>query len=91
MEILYKEKPGGLTPLGGTPELASHKGYGLAAMVHILGGTLTGGSFSPIRDRDHRPGQPDNIGHFFMALDQKAFREECAESLEKLRTYLAEQ
>jgi LDH2 family malate/lactate/ureidoglycolate dehydrogenase len=78
MEILYKEKPGGLTPLGGTPELASHKGYGLAVMVHILGGALTGASFSPIRDRDHRPGQPDNIGHFFMALDQKAFREEGA-------------
>jgi LDH2 family malate/lactate/ureidoglycolate dehydrogenase len=78
MEILHKEKPGGLTPLGGTPELASHKGYGLAMMVHILGGALTGASFSPIRDRDHRPGQPDNIGHFFMALDQKAFREEGA-------------
>ncbi|GGG31629.1 malate dehydrogenase [Caldovatus sediminis] len=78
MEILYKEKPGGLTPLGGTPELGSHKGYGLAMMVHILGGTLTGASFSPVRERDHRPGRPDNIGHFFLALDQRAFREEGA-------------
>ena len=45
-------------------------------MVHILGGALTGASFSPIRERDHRPGQPDNLGHFFMALDQRAFRDE---------------
>ncbi|MBW8270950.1 Ldh family oxidoreductase [Caldovatus aquaticus] len=78
MEVVYKEKAGGLTPLGGTPELGSHKGYGLAMMVHILGGTLTGASFSPIRERDHGPGKPDNIGHFFLALDPRAFREEGA-------------
>jgi LDH2 family malate/lactate/ureidoglycolate dehydrogenase len=75
MEILHKEKPGGLTPLGGTPELASHKGYGLAMMVHILGGALVGSSFSPIRNRTGTPDQPHNIGHFFLALDPRAFRE----------------
>ncbi|WP_258305086.1 Ldh family oxidoreductase, partial [Escherichia coli] len=52
MEILFrrpKHMGGGLTPLGGTPQMASHKGYGLAMMVHILAGTLSGASFSPIR------------------------------------------
>ena len=67
---------GGLTPLGGTPELASHKGYGLAMMVHILGGVLSGASFSPIRNRRQRPDEPDDLGHFFMAIDPGAFRAE---------------
>src|SRR5437867_12054122 len=37
------EKPeGGITPLGGTRDLGGHKGYGLAVLVHILGGVLSG-------------------------------------------------
>jgi LDH2 family malate/lactate/ureidoglycolate dehydrogenase len=72
--VLSPRTDGGLTPLGGTPELASHKGYGLAVMVHILGGALAGGSFSPIRRRTQKPSDPDNIGHFFMAVDPGAFR-----------------
>jgi LDH2 family malate/lactate/ureidoglycolate dehydrogenase len=72
-----KNKPeGGLTPVGGTPEMSSHKGYGLGMMAHILGGVLSGASFSPIRVRTQRPQDPDNIGHFFMALDPTVFREE---------------
>lgn len=69
---------GGITPLGGTAAMGSHKGYGLAMMVHILGGTLVGASFSPIRNRTKQPGAPDDIGHFFMAIDPRAFREEGA-------------
>jgi LDH2 family malate/lactate/ureidoglycolate dehydrogenase len=70
------ERPeGGLTPLGGTPEMASHKGYGLAMMVHILGGTLMGSTFSPIRNRTRAETDPDGLGHFFMALNPEAFRD----------------
>ncbi|QWF49615.1 Ldh family oxidoreductase [Bordetella hinzii] len=76
MDYVFRRPEGGLTPLGGSLELGSHKGYGLAMMVHILGGTLTGGSFSPIRNRTQKPGDPDNIGHFFMAIDPDAFRDE---------------
>jgi len=76
MDYVFKRPDGGLTPLGGTRELGSHKGYGLAMMIHILGGTLTGGSFSPIRNRKNKPGDPDNIGHFFLALDPRCFRDE---------------
>ena len=65
---------GGLTPLGGTQEMASYKGYGLAMMVQILAATLSGASFSPIRNRTLKAGEPDTIGHFFMAIDPKAFR-----------------
>lgn len=74
LERITREGPGGLTPIGGTPEMGSHKGYGLAVMVQLLAGALAGGSFSPLRNRTQRPGEPDNIGHFFLALDPKAFR-----------------
>ncbi len=74
MHYVFDRALGGLTPLGGSRELGSHKGYGLAAMVHILGGVLSGGSFSPIRNRTQQASEPDNIGHFFLAIDPKAFR-----------------
>ena len=61
LEILYQTKKGGLTPLGGTAEMSSHKGYGLALMVHILGGTLPGASFSPIRVRSQKANDPDRL------------------------------
>jgi LDH2 family malate/lactate/ureidoglycolate dehydrogenase len=66
---------GGLMPLGGSRETGTHKGYGLAVMAQILGSTLAGGSFSPFRIRDARGGEPDNIGHFFLALQPSSFRE----------------
>jgi len=79
MKVIYdKQGGGGQTPLGGTAEMSSHKGYGLAMMGHILGGTLSGGSFSPIRNKTQAPADPDRLGHFFMAIDPKAFRPEGA-------------
>lgn len=80
-DTLYKRaagKGGGLTPLGGTAEMSSYKGYGLAMMAHILGGTLSGASFSPLRVRTQKPSDPDNLGHFLLALDPKVFRPEGA-------------
>jgi LDH2 family malate/lactate/ureidoglycolate dehydrogenase len=72
------DKDGGITPLGGTREAGSHKGYGLGVMVHVLAGTLAGASFSPIRNQTQKTSDPHNIGHFFMAIDPRAFREEGA-------------
>jgi LDH2 family malate/lactate/ureidoglycolate dehydrogenase len=71
---VFERSEGGITPLGGTRDLGSHKGYGLAVMVHILGATLSGASFSPIRNRTQKPSDPHNIGHFFLAIDPRAFR-----------------
>lgn len=65
---------GGLTPIGGTPELSSHKGYGLGVLAHLLGGALSGSNFSPRDIPNEGPTDPENIGHFFMALDPAAFR-----------------
>jgi LDH2 family malate/lactate/ureidoglycolate dehydrogenase len=72
--FVFQRKEGGITPLGGAEESGGAKGYGLGMLVHILGGTLVGASFSPIRNRTWTPDQPHNIGHFFLALDPKAFR-----------------
>jgi LDH2 family malate/lactate/ureidoglycolate dehydrogenase len=71
---VFERAEGGITPLGGAREVGGHKGYGLAVMVHILGGVLAGASFSPIRNRTQGPSDPHNIGHFFMAIDPRAFR-----------------
>lgn len=76
MEQVTISRTAGITPLGGTPEMSSHKGYGLSVMVQILSATLSGGSFTPIRRRTQGRGDPDNIGHFFMALDPTVFRPE---------------
>ncbi len=78
MDILFHRSNamgGGLAPLGGKPEMSSHKGYGLAMMVHILAGTLSGSSFSPIRNKTQQPSDPDDLGHFFCAIDPAAFRD----------------
>jgi LDH2 family malate/lactate/ureidoglycolate dehydrogenase len=72
MHYIFDRKDGGVSPLGGTAEMGSHKGYGLAVMVQILAATLSGGAFAPLREQ--QPGDPDNIGHFFLAIDPKAFR-----------------
>jgi len=71
---VFERPEGGITPLGGAREVGRHKGYGLAVMVHVLGGVLAGASFSPIRRRTQGPSDPHNIGHFFMAIDPRAFR-----------------
>lgn len=72
---VFQKKEGGITPVGGAEDTGGAKGYGLAMLVHILGGALVGSSFSPIRNRSGRDDQPHNIGHFFLALDPKAFRD----------------
>jgi LDH2 family malate/lactate/ureidoglycolate dehydrogenase len=75
---VFDRPEGGITPLGGPREVGGHKGYGLAVMVHILGGALSGASFSPIRNRTQKPSDPHNIGHFFLAIDPRAFRPDGA-------------
>src|SRR5215218_5481061 len=44
-------------------------------MAQVLGATLAGGSFSPLREsRRTQADEPDNVGHFFMAIDPMTFR-----------------
>jgi LDH2 family malate/lactate/ureidoglycolate dehydrogenase len=57
-----------LTPLGGTREMSSHKGYGLAFMVEIFASILPG------LQKDTGP-KSARAGHFFLALDPKQYRD----------------
>jgi LDH2 family malate/lactate/ureidoglycolate dehydrogenase len=73
--LVAREKGGFMTSLGGSPENSSYKGYGLAAMVNILGSCLSGATL--ITDPMHtKKPQGMDIGHFFMAIDPALFREQ---------------
>ena len=56
-----------LLPLGGSREGGSHKGYGLAILVEILCGVLSGTVTALNANQDPR-------GHFFGAIRLDAFR-----------------
>jgi LDH2 family malate/lactate/ureidoglycolate dehydrogenase len=78
LDHIFQREGGGLTPVGGTADMRSHKGYGLGMLVQILSATLSGASFGPIRQKTQGADEPDNVGHFFLALDPKMFRPEGA-------------
>jgi LDH2 family malate/lactate/ureidoglycolate dehydrogenase len=78
MDFLFRRKEGGLSPIGGTAEMGSHKGYGLGVVAQLLAGALAGASFGPVRVKSQREGDPDNIGHFFLAMNPAFFRPEGA-------------
>ncbi len=65
--------PGALMPLGGTVEMRGYKGYGLALLVDIFCGVLSGGKV--LTDVGF-PDEPTESGvcHFFMAVNIEAFR-----------------
>ena len=63
----YRERL--LTPLGGSPELGSHKGYGLAVMAETLSSVLTG-----MPAWSEEPSRQRPVGHFFLAIDPRRFR-----------------
>ena len=56
-----------MLPLGGTREIGSHKGFGLAMLVEILCGVLTGTGGGPHRRQ--------GTAHYFMAYNVAAFTE----------------
>lgn len=68
--------PKRLSPLGGSRELGSHKGYGLAMMVDILSSVLSGSFIGGYNLKSGEREQHINVGHFCLALNPSAFREE---------------
>jgi LDH2 family malate/lactate/ureidoglycolate dehydrogenase len=64
-----------LTPLGGSRDVGSHKGYGLGVMVDILSGVLSGAVYGDLFLRsDMRARHHQNVGHCFAAIDPARFR-----------------
>lgn len=74
-----------LMPLGGTEQNSGYKGYGLALMVEILCGILSGSQFGP-NIRPWKTGDRiADIGHCFMAINPEVF---ASGSKERLSTLL---
>jgi len=70
---------GALVPLGGDHAHGGHKGYGLAGVVDLLCGPLSGAAWGPFTPNftvvDRPPHDPhgDGIGHFFGAMRVDGF------------------
>jgi len=71
---------GGILPLGGAgEEFSGYKGFGLAVMVDMLCGVLSGSAFGGLvgnLERKDLPAgelQAPRVGHFFMAVDVSRF------------------
>ncbi len=81
---------GGLFPLGGPAETSGYKGYGLAAVVDILSGVLTGASFLTGVSRGGAA-QRSQVGHFVAALkidgfiDPEAFTQRMDDFIDELK------
>ncbi|MEO5676071.1 MAG: Ldh family oxidoreductase [Usitatibacter sp.] len=57
---------GFLLPFGG------YKGYGLALMVDLIAGVLSGGAYlTHVKSWLDQPTEPGNLGHFFLAIDTR--------------------
>lgn len=63
--------------------MAGHKGFGLALMIDVICGALTGSALSPDISNDPHAPRPQRTGHFFVALDVAHFGE-CSSYLASL-------
>jgi L-2-hydroxycarboxylate dehydrogenase (NAD+) len=75
---LLNRAGGGILPLGGRGEdFSGYKGYGLALMVDVLCGVLSGSAYGPDVDNVHQAGPGEvaapRVGHFFLAIDIARF------------------
>jgi len=63
-------KEGAGLPLGGAEETGGYKGFGLALMVEVLCGVMTGGTWGPgVRAWGATDGEVGGLSHCFLALD----------------------
>lgn len=79
-----------LMPLGGEEENSGYKGYGLALMVELLCGVLSGSNFGPNIRRWNKAEGVANLGHCFMAIDPDKFGPGARERLDILLKQIRE-
>lgn len=66
-------KNGGLMPLGGSEMTGGYKGYGLAMLVEIFCGILSGSDYGPHIRRWKSTERVANLGQCFIAIDPECF------------------
>ena len=64
---------GALLPLGGSVESGGYKGYGLATLVEVLCGVLSGSLYGPLISKLWETERSADLGQFFLALRPDAF------------------
>ncbi|KAK3108852.1 hypothetical protein FSP39_017194 [Pinctada imbricata] len=86
-ETLNPSEVTGLLPLGGLEESSGYKGYGLALMVEVLCGILSGSAIGPFIRTWKSFDKEANLGHCFIVIDPKCFEDEFEERLSTLMDY----
>jgi LDH2 family malate/lactate/ureidoglycolate dehydrogenase len=71
---------GALQPLGGAEETGGYKGYGLALVVDVLSGVLSGSTYGPLVEPllSLSHAKPADLGHAFVVIDPAAIDDEGA-------------
>ncbi len=76
--------------LGGvTLPMAGHKGYGIAVMMDMLSGVLSGSQFGTRVNGPYQTEKPGGAGHMMIALNIEAFQTQC-EFAERMEQMIAE-
>ena len=78
-----------LMPLGGQEKNSGYKGYGLATMVEVLCGILSGSNYGPNIRKWKESSSAANLGQCFMAINPEVFcpgsKDRLAQLLKQLR------
>ncbi len=94
LKNMISRSGGGILPLGGEGEsFSGYKGYGMALLVDVLCGVLSGGAYADMVDSKGPNGenQPAAVAHFFMALkienfiDRETFCTKMDDLIDRLR------
>ena len=84
------EDPNQITDGGARLPFGEHKGYGLAVVLEILNGVLTGADMlSQITSWSKYPENPTNLGHCFAAIDITSFMD-IKEFKQRLEWFVSE-
>ncbi|KAK3803859.1 hypothetical protein RRG08_029451 [Elysia crispata] len=78
----------GLMPLGGTEECSGYKGYGLAMMVEIFCGIMSGAEFGRNIRTWKTTDREANLGQCFIVVDTSAFAPGFSDRLSELSSSL---
>jgi len=84
------DDPNKIVDGGARLPFGEHKGYGLAVMLEILNGVLTGaGMLSQVTSWSKYPENPTNLGHCFTAIDITSFMD-IKEFKQRLEWFVSE-
>ncbi|XP_013391480.1 uncharacterized protein LOC106159668 isoform X2 [Lingula anatina] len=75
---------GGLMPLGGSEECGGYKGYGLAMLVEIFCGILSGAEWGPNIRKWMKTDRVANLGQCFIAINPENFASGFTDRMQEL-------